>query len=313
LHLQPYSPDSEDEWNAFVDRSRNGIFQFRRPYMDYHADRFTDCSLIIRDDTGRILALLPASIAGGVVTSHAGLTFGGFITDERMKVADMLALFEALRTYLQELQVTRLVYKAVPHLYHRFPAEEDRYALFRIGATVAKCDVSSTIRTDARLPLSKGRRYAIKQARKAGLLVEQSNDFAAFMKLEEALLADKYGTSPTHSGAEMALLASRFPERIKLFQTRRGDELLAGIVMYEYGTVAHAQYIAASEEGKRVGALDLIIDQLVRETYAHLPFFDFGISTERQGRFLNEGLVANKQSFGGRAVVHETFDWDLAA
>ena len=43
------------EWDAFVGASKNGTFLLTRPYMDYHADRFTDHSLIARGDDGRIL------------------------------------------------------------------------------------------------------------------------------------------------------------------------------------------------------------------------------------------------------------------
>ena len=309
MNLQPYTAELKPAWDALVERSKNGLFQFQRDYMEYHSDRFTDFSLVALDAQGDIAALLPASIAGDVVSSHAGLTFGGFVTDARIKVAEMVGLFETLGEYLRKKEVARLVYKAVPHIYHQVPAEEDRYALFRCGAALNRCDVSSTIRSSARLPLSKGRRWAIKQAQKAGLAVEESRDFEGFMRLEEALLAEKYATTPTHSGAELALLASRFPDRIRLFTVRSHDELVAGVVVYVYDTVAHAQYIAASERGKQLGALDLIIDHLIGEVFSKVAYFDFGISTERQGTYLNEGLVANKQSFGARAVVHETFEW----
>lgn len=309
MNLQPYSAKLKPAWDAFAKRSRNGLFQFQRDYMEYHSDRFTDFSLVALDDQGGILALLPASIEDNVVHSHAGLTFGGVVTNERMKISEMMDFFDALGAFLRAKGVEKLIYKSIPHIYHRIPAEEDRYALFRNGAARVRCDISSTVRTDARLPLSKGRRYAIKQAHKAGLAVEMSHDFEAFMRLEEALLAEKYATRPTHSGKELALLASRFPERIKLFTVHIRDELIAGVVVYLYDTVAHAQYIAASDTGKQLGALDLIIDHLIGEVYSNVPFFDFGISTEHQGTYLNEGLVANKQSFGARAVVHETYEW----
>ena len=63
------------EWDAFVGASKNGTFLLTRPYMDYHADRFPDRSLVIRHTDRRIAALLPATVGGpGVISSHAGLT-----------------------------------------------------------------------------------------------------------------------------------------------------------------------------------------------------------------------------------------------
>lgn len=38
-------------------------------------------------------------------------------------------------------------------------------------------------------------------------------------------------------------------------------------------------------------------------------YLDFGISTEDSGKVLNEGLISQKESFGGRTVVYQT--WEL--
>ncbi|MFL6231267.1 MAG: GNAT family N-acetyltransferase [Pyrinomonadaceae bacterium] len=308
-----YTAERKPAWDDFVARSKNGVFLFRRDYMEYHADRFTDFSLMFADEADRLVAVMPASIKEDVVASHAGLTFGGIVTDTAMKAAHMLELFDALTAHLRHHGVRQVIYKAVPHIYHRLPAEEDLYALFRQGARLFRRDIATTIEMGERLHFSKGRKWSIKQARKAGLRVERSHDFRAFMAMEEALLASKYDVRPTHTGAELELLASRFPEEIKLFTAGNSGEMLAGIVVYEYGRVAHAQYISASDEGKRTGALDLILDHLINDYYAGTRYFDFGISTEEGGRYLNAGLIENKQSFGGRAVVHDFYEWDLGS
>lgn len=36
------------------------------------------------------------------------------------------------------------------------------------------------------------------------------------------------------------------------------------------------------------------------------------ISAEDGGRYLNEGLIAQKEGFGGRTVVYETYELDAA-
>jgi Acetyltransferase (GNAT) domain len=307
----PYEPGRKREWDEFVGASKNGVFLFRRDYMDYHADRFPDASLTFSDESGRTVALLPATRRGEVLASHAGLTFGGIIAGAGMKVGLMLEVFEAMSERLRADGVRRLVYKAVPHIYHRAPAEEDLYALFRHGARLSRRDVSSTIDARHRLPFSKGRRYAAKLARKSGLDVRRSEDFETFMAIEERLLGEKYATRPVHTAAELLMLAGRFPENIKLFAAHRGAEMLAGVVVYESESVAHAQYIAAGEEGKRAGALDLVLEHLLQEEYAAKHYFDFGISTEDGGRHLNAGLAENKQGFGARAVVYDFYELDI--
>ena len=47
--VERYAPSMAAEWDDFVSRARNATFLFRRGYMDYHADRFNDFSLVARD------------------------------------------------------------------------------------------------------------------------------------------------------------------------------------------------------------------------------------------------------------------------
>ena len=75
--------------------------------------------------------------------------------------------------------------------------------------------------------------------------------------------------------------------------------------------VAHVQYIGATAEGYATGAADLIMSTLINDTYATKRYFDFGISTEQDGYYLNEGLVENKQGFGARAVAYDFYELEL--
>jgi lipid II:glycine glycyltransferase (peptidoglycan interpeptide bridge formation enzyme) len=86
----------------------------------------------------------------------------------------------------------------------------------------------------------------------------------------------------------------------------RDGELLAGILVYRYPTVWHTQYMAASPEGRKVGALDLVVDELIAEARAAgVEAVSFGTSTTDEGRELNEGLLWQKESFGGRSITHD--------
>jgi hypothetical protein len=156
--------------------------------------------------------------------------------------------------------------------------------------------------------LSKGRKWSANRARKNGIDVRCSNELERFMALEETHLGSKYGVKPVHSAKEMRLLADRFPENIKLYGAYKGPELLGGVLVYESSQVAHAQYIAATDQGKALSALDAVLDHLLEETYAAKPYFDFGISTERNGTHLNVGLIDNKESYGARAVAYDHYE-----
>ncbi|EAI4884208.1 TPA: GNAT family N-acetyltransferase, partial [Campylobacter coli] len=110
--------------------AKNGLFMFDRNYMDYHSDRFIDNSLMFYENE-KLIALLPCNVSQNILYSHQGLTFGGFIVDENMKQSKMLECFEVLKEYMKENNFKKLIYKSTPYIYHKIPAQEDLYALFR--------------------------------------------------------------------------------------------------------------------------------------------------------------------------------------
>ncbi len=310
IKIVKYQREHKGSWDEFIRRSKNGVFLFLRDYMEYHSDRFVDHSLLFYEAED-LVAVMPANMAQDEFISHGGLTFGGLVTNTRMKTALMLDLFDSLREYLISIGANRMVYKAIPHIYHQIPAEEDLYALFAHDARLFRRDVSSSILMSCRQRFSKGRRWLVKRARKLGLVVRQTDDFDTFMAIEEKLLREKYGIKPVHTPEELGLLAGRFPDNIKLFASYRDNEMLGGVVIYESPIVAHAQYISATDEGKDIGATDIIFDYLIMSYYKHVKYFDFGVSTEDEGRYLNKGLIRNKETYGARAVVHSHYEVDL--
>jgi hypothetical protein len=312
LIVQRYTPAEAPAWDAFIDASKNGTFLLNRGYMDYHADRFDDHSLLVRDPDGRLRSLLPAHADGTRFVSHAGLTYGGFVSGPDMKVPLMLEVFEAVAAYLAGQGFREWVYKTIPIVYYRCPAEEDRYALFLAGAALSRRDVLAVVDRRARLPYQERRARAVNRARKAGLTCGEDGDLADFWQVLTANLRERFGVAPVHSLAEIELLRGRFPDSIRLFTCRGGGEVLGGVLVYESPTAAHAQYIASTEPGRRAGALDLLFDDLLTRQYADRPYFDFGISNEAEGRKLNRGLIDQKEGFGARAVAHDQYTLDLS-
>ncbi len=307
FEIRRYTPEDKAEWNAFVAASKNGTFLFDRNYMDYHADRFSDFSLMFyRED--RLYALLPANKDGRTLVSHGGLTYGGLVTDSSATANGVVQLFGQLVKYLASQGFDAFVYKAIPWIYHRHPAEEDLYALFRTGrARLLARDISSTIIQSQPLKWHRDRRYGINRCRNNGVEVGQSDDYAAFWRVLDDNLMATYGVHPVHSLDEMLLLKSRFPRNIVLYSATKDGRTLGGTVLYLTPQTVHAQYISASPEGKRLRVIDAIYDRILNEDFAFFPIFDFGKSTEGHGRVLNESLIYQKEGFGARGVCYDTY------
>lgn len=299
------------EWDAFVRASRNGTFLVERGFMDYHADRFIDHSLMLRDAAGRLVSVLPANAVGSDVHSHAGLTYGGFIYGPRSGVSDAMALFDAANTCFRSAGFVRMHYKTIPWIYHRQPAEDDRYALFRLDARLSRRDVLAVIPREDRLRFQERRARGVKSARRAGVTVAESGDYATYWRMLEQTLASRHDAKPVHTRDEIELLASRFPGHIRLFMASVANTPAAGVVVFESQRVAHAQYIATTPEGRDAGALDGLFDTLLNQVYVDKAYFDFGISNESQGRVLNVGLVEQKEGFGARCVAHDHYVVEL--
>ena len=311
IEVRRYTPDKADEWNQFVATSKNGTFLFDRRFMDYHADRFTDASLMVYRDNS-LYALLPANLKDEVLTSHGGLTYGGLVMNSRCSAKGVQEVFAAMNTYLAGMGVRRVVYKAVPWIYHQVPAEEDLYALTSIcHAKLIIRDISSAILSDRPVRFSESRKSGLRKALRKGLTVRESEDFAVFWQILNDNLSAKYGVHPVHSVAELELLHARFPQAIRLYMVYDGETPLGGTLLFLTPQVLHTQYISATPEGKAFGAIDLLFDHLINDVYKDYRFIDFGKSTVSDSADLNEQLIFQKEGFGARAVCYDTYEWTL--
>ncbi len=310
IAIEKYSAEKKNLWNEFLKNSKNGIFMLNRDFLEYHSDKFVDNSLMFYSE-GTLIALLPLSKHDDEAISHGGLTFGGFIFNETMKQAQMNDCFNALIKYMRENNFKKLIYKKIPHIYTKFPSEEDLYSLWINNAKLLKKEPSTTIFLETPFSLTKGRKSQISKAKRENIKVEESNNFEEFIALENSVLKTNHNTVAVHTADELKLLKNRFPDCVKLFIAKKDNEILAGSLLFEYPNLVHTQYLANSDIGRKLGALDLVIATLIEKYKDLKTYFDFGISTENNGLYLNEGLIFQKESFGGRTVVYETYELDL--
>jgi len=308
IYIEQYSSTNHNAWNQFIKESKNGTFLLEREYMEYHSNRFTDHSLLIYQDS-KLISILPANESEREFISHGGLTYGGLILSDTISAESTLACFDSIINYLKIQNFKTFFYKTIPHIYHKKPAEEDLYALFRNNASLIRRDISSSIPlfTDSAPNFSSRRIRGIRKANKHNLQCQESSDLEKFYEILSKNLETKHQVQPTHSLEELYLLKNLFPENIKLFTSENENGLLAGVIIYETETVAHAQYISNTETGKDLGALDILFSYLIKEVYKNKRYFDFGISTTKQGLELNAGLIQQKEEFGARGIVYDTY------
>lgn len=304
-----YTVQDKDLWNDFNRQSRNSLFMFDRNYMDYHSERFKDHSLMFYDE-GKLIAIMAMNESNNYLASHGGLTYGGLILSNDAKQNKIIECFSRLIDYAKRAEFDYIIYKTIPHFYHRNPAEDDRYALFLKGAELIKVEASTLLNLRAPLKMPKGRKAQIARARREGVVVKEyktKEAFEVFIELENRVLEKHHNTKAVHTAEELYLLYSRFPENIHLFCAELNSEIIAGSVIYEYENVIHTQYMAADDTARRIGALDFVINTIINKYINMKNWLDFGISTEDGGKTLNTGLISQKEGFGGRTSVYTTW------
>ncbi|PGT82988.1 MULTISPECIES: GNAT family N-acetyltransferase [Bacillaceae] len=312
VFIKEFEEKDKEDWNAFVERSKNGTFLHKIEYMHYHLDRFNDCSLILKNAKNKIVAILPGNVEGDFFYSHKGLTYGGLLILPETKLEDVMIYFNRFNQYLrEEKNIKKVFYKAIPYIYSSIPAQEDEYALFRHNAKLTGCGISSAILMENCLPFSTLRKRGIKKAKKWNLEIKKDYSYEDFWRVLTENLEYRHDTKPVHTLNEIIQLKNRFKENIELYSVYMEGECVAGVLMYITENVAHVQYISANQSGKEISALDFLFDYLINQRYSNVRYFDFGTSVEKQGFFLNEGLSFQKQGFGARGVVYQYFEYDL--
>lgn len=326
IQVEPYKDAMHKEWDDVLSGVRQRTFLFRRDFMDYHRDRFVDQSLVYRDKHGHIVALLPAckdSRDSTVVQSHSGLTYGGFLTTPKVSALMMQEIWEETMAHYHRQGYRSLVYKPVPYIYASYPADEDLYWLFRLGGKLIGRAVASVVNLREPLPFSSLRQRKIKSADRVGNLrfSAEMNRLEAFWQVLDDVLMSRHHVHPVHTCAELQKLAEAFPENILLLTANKvttpvaePQELMAGCMLFVTDNVVHVQYIASSDDGCKTGALDWLFSRMfgfIASQFPRASYLDFGNCTEDGGRFLNEGLIFQKEGFGGRAVCYDTYQIDL--
>jgi len=315
LSLRAYTDSDFERWDSFCDNDAyQATFLHTRRYISYHKKRFKDLSLILEVD-GKCIGLFPAAenpLNKLEVVSHPGLSYGGLLFGEKLQGNAIYAALKLIAGHYSSQGYESLIYKAVPTFYHKISAEDDCHALHLLGAKLNRADLTTLIDLNNRAPLSNLRKRSLKKA--LNHKVEISTNPSCLPELWEVIcsnLKKTHNTAPVHSYSEIKLLVDRFPSHIECVSGFYQGSVIAGAILFQTRKVTHTQYVGASELGKSISALDLVLEYSIEKSKPNKSWFDFGISTENQGKWINEGLQNYKIGFGGGNKMHTFFELDL--
>ncbi len=304
--IKKYSKSLKVIWNDYVKLEAKTHFFFQRDFMDYHENRHEDHSLMCFQGEN-IIAVLPANIVGKELHSHQGLTFGGLLHG-KIGTAATVECVAAIMEYCKQLGLSHFYYKAIPSIYGKGMNQSSLYALTLAGLDVWRRDISTVVDLNTEIALRKDKKRNFNKGERLGLTIEESTNYEPYWQVLSYVLRKYHQSTPTHSLEEIQQLANSFPENIVLYLLRDGaGKVLGGTVLFIANGVVHTQYMSILEEGRKIGALDYLIVYLMKKYSKTHDYFSFGISTEQEGRVLNEGLIFQKEGFGGTGVVHDFY------
>lgn len=297
VDVSRYSEEDSAEWDNFVATSRNGHFMVQRSYLAYHGDRFIDNSLIVRNAASKIIMVIPFNRRGKAVFSHEGLSFAGPIVGYGVSALDVQRCMNAVVEWLKRHDVSVAHLRLVPDIYHLKPSADVRHFIFGLGGVVGRTRLSATIDLRERYRISHGKLNGYRRALRDGLFVGESTRLDAFHEMLTSRLMTRRGAQPVHSLDQLRYLFTRHPDHVVLVTAEEQDRVLAGAMWYVDRGVAHLQYVASTEEGRRRRCVDAAVIFGI-ERFKDLKYIDFGHSHSPANEQIDWKLLRQKEEFG---------------
>lgn len=325
--IQEYSEKYEKRWDSFIEKeSVNGTFLQSRRFLNYHPkDRFKDCSYIVFDKGGNIVAVCPAceKTENGkkIFLSHGGSTYGGIIFAERVYCAHkVIEIIDALEGTLKG-KFDKLVLKITPSVFATEPSDLVEYALYYKGYErfeELNSYIDFSYYDDNILSnFAQGKRTNVNNCLKRGLTVKPldgETDIRAFYDILCETLS-KYERRPVHTLDELLeFKTSRLKDECEFFGAYLDGKMIAGSMMFYFknASVAHTQYLCATHEYDTLSPMTFMYYAMIKQARENgYSKISFGISTEHDGKEINEGLTKSKEGFGVRHAVNRVYYKDL--
>lgn len=313
LFIDYYSDDFQSEWDTFIHLNKCFTFQFQRKFLDLYNNEATDVSMMIRDKSDSLLAVIPlsANFATRELISHAKSTYGGVFFAMKTSLAMKKAIYAAIVSVLKnKFSGFTLELRVPPSHLTSENYSVDKWALWNNGFQPTVGVLHSAINLKEELNLIPGR---VKKNHDDVKIVESSssNQIIEFWDLLTRTLLERHGVEPVHNSKQILRLIELFPLSIRIFLAQSNfQEIYGGLVFFNTSRAYHLQYMAVGEIGRKKSVGDALIAESIniamREDF---EIFGFGHSNENRGKDVNFGLVSFKEKFGSH--LNETFCWKI--
>ncbi len=309
--VETYTNEYYNLWNSFVERTNSTTFLFHRDFMQYHASRFQDFSLLVfKNDV--LISILPANKVDDKVYSHQGLTYGGLFTYKEITKEELKSAIKIVVSFLRQSEINAIVIKEIPRIYSKDRGviwdilKENNYAQEISSQKLLCVDYQ-----DFKIHKTKLKHY--RRALKNGLEIRLENSFSSFWNdVLIPRLKNRYNATPVHTLGEIEYLYSLFPKNILQYNAYLDEQIVAGITIFDKGDVVKSQYGATTDLGEETYAMDFLFVHLVNLFKERRKcFFSMGTVTDSSDLGYNPGLLKQKMEFGCKEFSFQYFEIKL--
>lgn len=315
----PFTQARTQEWDSFVDTSRNGTFFHTRAFLAYHPEgRFDDASLFLQDGE-KILAVFPAAKrekdGKSWLVAHPGASYGGIVLSRKEGGGTTGELLDAIIAYAKEQGYAGIDFLRITPASLCFEAADDQeYWLYQKGATLDRLEFDSAVTiphdTKDHLEILNGKcRNMVRQGERGNITTDWSDHFDQFWKLLEQTLEARHSAKPTHTIEEITRLHQLCPNQVRLRAAYLDGKMVAGIVVISAAPHAlYTLYMGQDYQAQNLHPMHVLVADLLKVCAAeHRNTLHLGVSTEDGGKVLNTGLLFFKEGFGARPITRQSW------
>ncbi len=319
FEIELYTEKYKDQWDVFVEHSRNGTIFHTRKFLSYHPPgRFEDFSLIFLKD-GNIISVLPACVEiennRRILASHKGSTYGGFVIANRFGIKNSLYLVDIFLEFLVKMGFQGAWIRYPEYIFEIEPSQEIKFAMWYQGFRLDYIELSTCYSLSRFDSIDKPLFWETRKSLREDLRVV-INNFAYlsdFYNLLEETLKSKYGRLPTHTFEEITKLKDLIGSNLILVTALCNSEVVGGLLIFIANEkTAHVFYSAGRKDIKGIYPIESCIDFAIRYLKSKgFKYLNYGISTENKGKRLNFELFRFKEKLKGYGTYREVWRWEV--
>tara|TARA_B100001250_G_C19789018_1_gene785558 strand:- start:584 stop:1534 length:951 start_codon:yes stop_codon:yes gene_type:complete len=311
IKCQKFTQSNCEDWERFISSSSNGTIFHYRKFIDYHENPpFQDSSLLFYKKN-HLIAVLPAAIKDNQFISHPGISFGSFIYNTQLSYSDTLNIINAFKNYLDQKKYKKVIITLPPDCYSKSISHYIEFCLYQLSFKYLRLELSNVVNINKKIDEVMGdfkteNRTAIRKAKKANLIIQQSEKYDDFYSILKKNLKLRHNVIPTHTIKEIKKIKELFPNEINLFTAEHNNNVIAGVINFvcNQQTVL-AFYISHNTEFQNLRPLNLLFVEIFEWAISNkYQYYDFGLFTDYEKP--NISLARFKESFGSEGVFRKT-------